>query len=220
LQPRRETILQLETPMSRHWDDDHEDGYVGRDVLDDADDGEPDRWEEDDDGNVTYVYADGRRRRHHEDDDRHERNGRGHRCKRRRHDRERCRDIGEGRPGGAKERWTIHNNFVDFSLRHCTRAEIAVWWVLFRDSKRGAVTASMDQLADRAGCSHQAVVEALHGKKRLPGSGLVTKGLVVIAKTGKLLEIKKDGTRRGRSSRYRVFGLISTKWMHRYGGSQ
>ena len=47
----------------------------------------------------------------------------------------------KGKPAGGKakagERFAVLNAFVDFSLADLTRAEIAVWLVLYRDTGNG-----------------------------------------------------------------------------------
>src|SRR5262249_39979704 len=107
------------------------------------------------------------------------------------------RDNGEPIPGGSGERWEIYNTFHDWSVRYLPRAEIVVWGILFREYKRdkGYTSISMRTLAERAGCSRQAVTEAIYGKKGNKGSGLRCKGLVQIVRTGQYLSGRaEDGT--------------------------
>ena len=51
------------------------------------------------------------------------------------------RDKPKGKPDGAKakagERFAVLNAFVDFAVANLSRAEIAVWLVLFRDTRDG-----------------------------------------------------------------------------------
>jgi|ERR1700724_2367378 len=101
--------------------------------------------------------------------------------------------------GGAKERWTILNNFVDFSMKELTPVEIKVWLVIYRNSKEGTARVSQRQIMRWAGCGLRHVNAAI--KK------LESKGLLKIVVLGKFLR-KKDGKVEGYSSRYRVRGLI------------
>ncbi len=53
------------------------------------------------------------------------------------------------------------NNFVDVSMRDLTRAEIAVWLVLFRNARDRIVRISHSQIAAASGCSVKAVSVAM-----------------------------------------------------------
>ena len=55
----------------------------------------------------------------------------------------------------AGERFAVLNAFVDFALADLSRAEIAVWLVLFRDTRDGTARTSYDDLARRAGCNRR-----------------------------------------------------------------
>ena len=91
----------------------------------------------------------------------------------------------------AGERFRILNNFVDFTLAELSRAEIAVWLVLYRDTRDGTARTSMVDLARRAGCSRRAVVTAVKALEKL--------GLIKI--------VHRGGIRRG-PSRYCVRSLV------------
>ncbi len=92
--------------------------------------------------------------------------------------------------GKTKERFAILNAFVDFALAGLSRAEIAVWLVLFRDTRDGTARTSYDDLAGRAGLNRRNVGRAV---RRLEGRGLVK-------------VVHRGGLARG-VSRYRVQGL-------------
>ena len=100
----------------------------------------------------------------------------------------------KGRPGGAKakagERFAVFNAFVDFALADLPRAEIAVWLVLFRDTRDGTARTSYDDLARRAGCNRRNVGRAARRLERL----------------GLLKVVHRGGLRRG-VSRYRACAL-------------
>jgi hypothetical protein len=100
----------------------------------------------------------------------------------------------EGKPAGAKgkarERFAVLNAFVDFSLADLTRAELAVWLVLYRDTREGTARTSYEDLARRAGCNRRNVGRALRRLER--------RGLLNI--------VHRGGLGRG-VSRYRVRGL-------------
>jgi hypothetical protein len=86
------------------------------------------------------------------------------------------------------DRFAVLNAFVDFALGGLTRNEIAVWLVLYRDTKPdGTARRSQADLARRAGTSDRTVRRAL---KRLETAGL-------------LKVVYRGGFRRGQS-RYRV----------------
>jgi predicted transcriptional regulator len=99
-----------------------------------------------------------------------------------------------GKPSGAKskarERFTVLNAFVDFALAELSRADLAVWLVLYRDTRDGTARTSYDDIARRAGLDRRNVGRAL---RRLEARGLV--------KT-----VHRGGLRRG-ASRYRVRGM-------------
>ncbi len=99
------------------------------------------------------------------------------------------RDGGKAK-GKAGERFAILNTFVDFALAELSRAEIAVWLLLYRDTREGTARTSYDDLARRAGLNRRNVGRAV---RRLEGRGLVK-------------IIHRGGLGRGVSS-YRVRGM-------------
>jgi DNA-binding transcriptional ArsR family regulator len=100
----------------------------------------------------------------------------------------------KGKPAGgkakARERFTVLNAFVDCSMADLSRREIAVWLVLYRDTRDGTARTSYDDLARRTGLNRRNVGRAL---RLLEGQGLVK-------------VVHRGGMRRG-VSRYRVRGL-------------
>lgn len=79
----------------------------------------------------------------------------------------------------SKLRFEVLNAFVDQSLAGLTRTELAVWVILFRDTKpNGTARASYDDLARRAGCDRRSVARAI---KRLKGRSM----LKTVVKGGK-----------------------------------
>ncbi len=80
----------------------------------------------------------------------------------------------KGKPDGAKskagERFAVLNAFADFAMAELSRAEIAVWLVLFRDTRDGTARTSYDDIARRAGCNRRNVGRAL---RRLEQRGLL-----------------------------------------------
>jgi hypothetical protein len=104
-----------------------------------------------------------------------------------------CRHRGgtKGRTGNPRRkpagRFAVLNAFVDFSLAGLSRAEIAVWLVLYRDTRDGIARTSYDDLARRAGCNRRNVGRAIRRLERL----------------GLLRIVHRGGFRRG-VSRYRV----------------
>src|SRR5262245_42004351 len=105
--------------------------------------------------------------------------------------RQRHQGGGRGRPKGKTgERFAVLNAFVDFSLADLSRAEIAVWLVLYRDTRDGTARTSYDDLARRAGLNRRNVGRAV---RRLEGRGL-------------LQIVRRGGLGRGASC-YRVRGL-------------
>lgn len=67
----------------------------------------------------------------------------------------------------AGERFRVLNNFVDFTLAELSRAEIAVWLILYRDTRDGTARTGMTDMARRAGCSRWAVVSAVRKLEKL-----------------------------------------------------
>jgi hypothetical protein len=81
-------------------------------------------------------------------------------------------------PAQGPGRFQIINTFVDTKMASLRRADIAVWFVLWRDTKQdGLVKTSQADLARRAGCDDRSVRRSL---RRLEELGL----LVVVRKGG------------------------------------
>jgi hypothetical protein len=99
-----------------------------------------------------------------------------------------------GNQGKAKgktgERFAVLNSFVDYALADLSRRDIAVWLVLYRDTRDGTARTSYDDLARRAGLNRRNVGRAV---RRLEARGLIK-------------VVHRGGLRRG-VSRYRVRGL-------------
>src|SRR5690242_3669922 len=90
--------------------------------------------------------------------------------------------------GQTVGRFQMLNAFVDNTLAELSRAEIAVWLILYRDTKpNGTVRTAMTDLVRRAGCSRRAVVSAAK----------------TLEKLGLLKVLFRGGLHRG-PSRYRV----------------
>src|SRR4051794_23032019 len=79
-------------------------------------------------------------------------------------------DKADKAKGKARERFAVLNTFVDFALADLTRAEIAVWLILYRDTRDGTARTGYDDLARRAGLNRRNVGRAL---RRLEKLGLV-----------------------------------------------
>ena len=88
------------------------------------------------------------------------------------------------------DRFGVFNAFADASMKDLTRAEIAVWLILWRDTKDGVARSAQTDIARRAGCSDRAVRTAI---ARLEELGL--------------LEVVTRGSLGKGISTYRVFGL-------------
>jgi len=87
----------------------------------------------------------------------------------------------------------VLNHFVDFTLRDLDRAELAVWLILYRDTKAdGLVRTAQTDLARRAGVDVRTVRRAI---RKLVGRGL-------------LVVVNRGGLRRGVST-YRVRPLTT-----------
>jgi hypothetical protein len=67
----------------------------------------------------------------------------------------------------AADRFAVLNAFVDFTLAGLTRNEMAVWLMLYRDTKPdGTARTSQADMARRVGTSDRTVRRALDGLKR------------------------------------------------------
>jgi predicted DNA-binding transcriptional regulator len=102
----------------------------------------------------------------------------------------------KGKAGGrrAGERFATLNAFVDFTLAELPRNEIAVWLILYRDTKNGTARTSQADLGRRAGVSDRTVRRAIDRLRR--------RGLLKVTYRG--------GIGRGAST-YRVRPLIPEK---------
>lgn len=87
-------------------------------------------------------------------------------------------------------RFEMLNSFVDCQLAECTRAELAVWLVLYRDSRNGTACTAQTWIAKRAGVDVRWVRNAIGKLKR--------RGLVEV--------VKRGGPNAG-TSVYRVHGV-------------
>jgi hypothetical protein len=88
------------------------------------------------------------------------------------------------------DRFAVVNAFVDFTLRDLSRPELAVWLVLWRDTRDGIAKTGQANIAKRAGLSERTVRRTIG---RLAGRGL-------------LLVVRRGGLRQGPSA-YRVFPM-------------
>lgn len=80
--------------------------------------------------------------------------------------------------GKAKGRFHDINTFADFSLASLDRGEIAVWLLLWRDTKDGTARTSQADIARRAGITDRSVRRAVASLER--------KGLLIVAYRGGL----------------------------------
>jgi hypothetical protein len=91
----------------------------------------------------------------------------------------------------AGSRFRVLNAFIDFTMGGLRRSDIAVWLVLYRDTKSdGIARTGQADMARRAGISRRTVVRVIG---RLEGQGL-------------LVRIHRGGLNRGVSS-YRILPL-------------
>jgi hypothetical protein len=78
-----------------------------------------------------------------------------------------AKDRGPGKAKGKTgERFAVLNAFVDFTVAELSRAEIAVWLILYRDTRDGSARTSVSDLARRAGCNRRTAFRALRGLER------------------------------------------------------
>jgi hypothetical protein len=95
-----------------------------------------------------------------------------------------ARHQGNGKPKGKParrkgDRCVVLNTFADFTLSALTRAEIAVWLLLWRDTKPdGTAQTSQADLARRAGANLSTVKRAV--------AALVEAGLLAVVFRGSL----------------------------------
>ena len=91
------------------------------------------------------------------------------------------------RTAATSNRFGELNAFVDCSLADLSRAELATWLVLWRDTKNGTVRTSMTDVARRIGTTRRAVVD----------------GVAKLEKRGLLIVVYRGGMKRG-TNVYRV----------------
>lgn len=68
------------------------------------------------------------------------------------------------------DRFRLLNEFIDFSLRDLSRNELAVWLVLYRDSRDGIARTGQTDIAKRIGRSRRTVIRIV---SRLEACGLL-----------------------------------------------
>lgn len=78
--------------------------------------------------------------------------------------------------GKTAERFAVLNSFVDFTIAGLSRNEIAVWLVLYRDTKNGTARTSQVDIARRIGTSDRTVRRGIEG--------LEQKGLLKVSYRG------------------------------------
>jgi hypothetical protein len=94
----------------------------------------------------------------------------------------------DGKPSRNRGRWQALNHFADCTMAPLSRGEIAVWLILYRDTKpNGLARVSQADLARRAGADDRTVRRAL---RRLTKAKLLS-------------VVRRGGLRRGPST-YRV----------------
>lgn len=94
-------------------------------------------------------------------------------------------------PSATRNRFAVLNAFADFTLRTLDRTSIAVWLLLWRDTKAdGLAKTSQADLARRAGISDRTARRAIDRLQR----------------TGLLSVVHRGGLRRGVST-YRIHPL-------------
>jgi hypothetical protein len=100
----------------------------------------------------------------------------------------------KGGPPRRGERFAVLNTFTDFTLGGLTGAEVKVWLILFRDTKKtGTARTGQADIARRAGIDVRTVRRTL--------ARMGTSGLVKVVRRGKL---------NGGPSVYRVFPTPAT----------
>ncbi|WP_417735859.1 winged helix-turn-helix transcriptional regulator [Rosistilla oblonga] len=68
------------------------------------------------------------------------------------------------------DRFKVLNAFIDSTMGRLSRSEIAVWMILYRDTRDGTVRTSQANIARRAGMSVRSVKVAI---KKMTSAGLV-----------------------------------------------
>ncbi len=97
---------------------------------------------------------------------------------------------------GVRDRFTVLNNFVDYTAGSLPRSEVLVWLVLYRDTRDGTAETAQADIVRRTGLGKRTVQLAI---KKLETSGLVKC-------------VRRGGLRRG-VSRYRVFPITKQEQM-------
>ena len=89
----------------------------------------------------------------------------------------------------SRLRFETFNAFVDTAMANLSRAELALWLILFRDTKRdGTARSSLDDLAPRGGINRQTASRAVGRLARR-----------------KMLQVQRRGGLNCGPSTYRVF---------------
>jgi len=76
----------------------------------------------------------------------------------------------------TRDRFAMLNAFVDCSMTGLSRAELATWLVLYRDTRDGTARTSGADVARRIGTSRRTVTDALAGLRRRGLVKLVYRG--------------------------------------------
>ena len=76
------------------------------------------------------------------------------------------------------DRFPTLNRFIDFTLRDLDRNEIAVWLILFRDTRDGIASTGQTDIGRRAGVAARTVRRVL--------AKLAARGLVQVVRRGRL----------------------------------
>ena len=94
----------------------------------------------------------------------------------------------------TKDRFGVLNSFVDCSLVGLSKADVATWLILYRDTRNGIAVTSQADIARRIGASDRAVRSSI--------GRLVKRGLLVVVRRGGLLQgpskYRVNGTGRNR----------------------
>ena len=95
----------------------------------------------------------------------------------------------------TKDRFDVLNSFVDCSLVGLSKADVATWLVLYRDTRNGIAVTSQADIARRIGISDRAVRSSV--------GRLEKRGLLVVVRRGGLLQgpskYRVNGTSRKRN---------------------
>lgn len=73
---------------------------------------------------------------------------------------------GRGDRRETADRFAVLNAFVDRSMADLTRAELAVWMVLYRDTRNGTARTSADDIGRRIGVSTRRTLDAIARLRR------------------------------------------------------